>query len=86
MIAVMTGWISKAFRAVFFFSVHSAVGHNQGIFVCVCVHARVYFPNCLQIYILYVCDHFGVVPWGVIFHDEGTYFILGYEIAHLIEA
>lgn len=53
------------------------------MFLCAYVHAHVCFPNCLQIY---VCDHFGEAPWGVIFPDEGTYFILSYEIAYLIGA
>lgn len=49
MIAVMTSWLSKAFRAVFL-KVHFAMGHNQGFFdggflffcvhTAVCVHAR----------------------------------------------
>lgn len=31
MIAVMTSWLSKAFRAVFL-KVHFAMGHNRGFF------------------------------------------------------
>lgn len=82
MIAVMTGWLSQAFRAVFL-SVHFAIGDNQGIFVCACMFSciyhglractcTVYFPQMPTN--IHVGDYTEVAPCGI-FHNEGTYFI-----------
>ncbi len=87
MIAVMTGWLSKAFRAVFFSVQLLWEPVREFWFACLCfrvymsacVNARV-FPR-LQTY-MYVIT----LMWRLVACDEGTYVILSCEIAHLIGA
>lgn len=52
-IAVMTGWLSRAFMAVFL-TVHFAAEHNEDVFVCVCT----FLHACVDAHGVFVSPHF----------------------------
>lgn len=83
MIAVMTGWLSKAFRTVSL-SVHYAIGPNQGVFACMftflCLYVCLRACTCVLQTYMYVIT----LMWCLVACDEETYVILSDEIALLI--